>query len=128
MADPARHAKRYAVRFSLGIALYAVLLVVAIIIGPQVDGTVRMLVMLLPLPGVLFIAWALLRYLLDADEMVRRDQLVSIALAFGLGSILTFTYGLLQTAGAPQISWLWVWPVYAGCWLTSRVVLHLHTR
>ncbi len=128
MADPTRHAKRYAVRFVIGIALYALLLVAAVLAAPQLEGTARMLVMLLPLPAILVVAWALWRYLLDSDEMVRRDQLVSIALAFGLGSILTFTYGLLQVAGAPAISWVWVWPVYAACWLIARLVQHLHNR
>lgn len=108
MADPRRHARRYAVRFVIGIAAYAVLLV-----------------MLLPLPGVLVVAWALWRYLVESDEMVRRDQLVALALAFGLGSVITFTYGLLQLAGAPTLSWLWVWPVYGGCWLLARLLQRL---
>ena len=128
MPDPTRHARRYAIRFVIGILSYAVLLVVAIVLAPHVHDGLRMLVMLLPVPGILVIAWALWRYLRDSDEMVRRDQLVALALAFGIGSMITFSYGLLQLAGAPQLSWMWVWPVYAGCWLIARLVQLLRDR
>ncbi|HIT74932.1 MAG TPA: hypothetical protein IAA98_05045 [Candidatus Avipropionibacterium avicola] len=128
MPDPTRHARRYATRFTIGMATYVVLLVVALLAADRLDGIARMLVMLLPVPGVLLVAWALWRYLVDADEMVRRDQLVSLALAFGLGSIITFTYGLLQLAGAPELGWVWVFPVYAGCWLLAHLVQTLRNR
>lgn len=128
MPDPTRHARRYAARFVIGIVAYTVLLVAAVLLAGRVEGVAKSLVMLLPLPAVLVIAWALWRYLVDSDEMVRRDQLVSLALAFGLGSIITFTYGLLQTAGAPPLSWLFVWPVYAACWLLARLLQWFRNR
>jgi len=128
MADPNRHARRYARRFVIGITAYVVLLVAALLLAHLVDGVVRALVMLLPVPAIVVIAWALWRYLVDSDEMVRRDQLVSLAIAFGLGSVITFTYGLLQTAGAPAVSWLFVLPVYAFCWLAAVLVQRIRNR
>lgn len=128
MPDPNRHAKQYAKRFTLAMVTYAVLLVVAILAAGQLDGVARTLVMLLPLPGVLMVAWALWRYLVGSDEMIRHDQLVALALAFGLGSIITFTYGLLQLTGAPELGWIWIFPVYAGCWLVAHLVQWLRNR
>jgi hypothetical protein len=60
----------------------------------------------------------------DVDELQRRIQLEALPFAFGAGSLITLTYGLLQVAGLPELSWLFVWPVYAGCWLVGGFLAH----
>ncbi len=105
-ASPHRSAqagRRYAVRLTAAMSAYVVTVVAAALALPMVPAA--------------FVALAVLRYTREADEMQRRIVLESLAAAFALGSLLTFGYGLLQVAGAPDVSWMYVWPVYAGSWL-----------
>ena len=116
--------KRYAVRFVIVMVAYAVLLVAALLIAPVVgEGWPRYLVMLLPLPAVIGIVWAVLRYMREADEFEGRTLTESLAVGFAGGSVTTFTYGLLQIAGAPALNWTFVWAVYAAWWLIGRIIV-----
>jgi hypothetical protein len=63
------------------------------------------------------LAVAVLLFLRETDELQRRIQLEALGFAFAAGSLVTFSYGLLQLAGLPLASWLWVWPVYGAMWL-----------
>ncbi|MFW6599384.1 hypothetical protein ACQBAU_11860 [Propionibacteriaceae bacterium Y2011] len=128
MPDPRRHGRRYAVRFTVAMVAYGVLLGAAFLLAGLFDGPGRYLVMALPVPALFAVVWAVFRYWEAVDELVRRDVTRSLALAFGVGSVLTFSYGLMQVAGAPVISWLWVWPVYAVCWLVASLVIRLRNR
>ena len=71
---------------------------------------------------VAFVPVVVLRLLRETDELQRRITLEALAAAFALGSLLTFGYGLMQLAGAPPLSWMFVWPVYAACWLVTGLI------
>ena len=60
-----------------------------------------------------------LRMFRRSDELEQRIALESIAFAFGATALLTFTYGLLQLAGLPDINWLFVWAVMGSCWIAG---------
>lgn len=83
------------------------------------DSLWRFAAMALPLPAIGGLVWAVARFAAEADEMQSADLARSLAIAFGAGSAITFTYGIMQAVGAPELSWLWVWPVYAVCWLAA---------
>ena len=55
-------------------------------------------------------------------------QLESLAFGFAAAAIATFTYGFLQNAGLPDVSWVWVWPVMAVCWLLGQVAARWRYR
>ena len=53
------------------------------------------------------VIWAFLRYLRNLDEMQRKIQMESLALAMGITLVSSFTYTLLVTAGViadPEVS------------------------
>ena len=110
---------RYTVRLLIALVGYAVLLLAALFLLETYDppSPWRWLVMALPLPAIAGIVVAVARYVVEADELQARIQLQSMSIGLAGGSAITFAYGLMQVAGAPSISWLWVWPVYAACWL-----------
>ncbi len=118
-ADPAR---RYNRELTLALLGYAVLLVAALLLLGVAEGPWRYAAALLPVPAVAGVAWAVVRWVRGSDELQSRITTESMAIGFGLGSLLTFSYGLLQVAGAPEVSWLFVWPVYGACWLVGRLV------
>ncbi|MGY4718881.1 hypothetical protein [Naumannella huperziae] len=114
--------RRYVRHLVLGLLAYAVLLATAMALLGQTSGVLRWVVMLLPLPALVAVAWAVIRWIREADELQGRIAVEGMAIGFAIGSLVTFGYGLLQIAGAPQVSWLLVWPVYAAGWLIGRFV------
>ena len=88
----------------------------------------RPLVAIVPLIPVLFALRAFLRYLNRLDELQQRIQLNAIAFAAGATTILTLTYGFLENAGFPRISWVWVFPILVGLWGIAGAVANRRYR
>ncbi len=115
--------RRYAFELAAVLAGYVVLLIISMIVLCTVgDSPLRWLAVLLPVPAVVGVAWAVLRRIRRSDELQSRISVESLAIGFAIGSLVTFTYGFLQLAGAPQLSWFFVWPVYAVGWLIGLAV------
>ena len=128
MPDPRRHGRRYLVRLALAVVGYGVLLAGSLLIAQQLSGPGRIAVMLVPVPALLAVVWAVARYLREVDEMLRDRLLRSLALGFAIGSVLTFSYGLMQAVGAPEVPWTMVWPVYAVSWLVATLLVWQRDR
>ena len=114
-------AKRaYNRRFGLAMGAYVVLLIAGIGIAQALgDSPWRFAAMALPVPAIVGVVWAVARYAIEADEMQSADLTRSLAIAFGAGSALTFTYGIMQVVGAPPLNWMFVWMVYGACWVAA---------
>src|SRR5215813_13947709 len=72
---------------------------------------------LLPMVPALFFPFAVLNRLREMDELQRKIQLEALAFGFATAAVLTLSYGFLQNAGLPDLSWVWVWPVMSACWI-----------
>ena len=70
---------------------------------PGLGGAAPWLVAALPaaLSVAMFVAY--LRFVQQADELVRRVQLESLAVGFGAGVLLAVGYPLFAAAGAPPL-------------------------
>ncbi len=121
--------KRYYVRFAIGMASYMVLLTVALVLANSVaDGPLRILLGAIPIPAVLFVAWAAVQFSREADEFARRQLTESLAIGFWVGSALVASYGLLDSFGAPALSWLWAFATYMICWAIGSAVVSRRYR
>lgn len=121
--------KRYRVRFGIGMASYVILLIVAVLVENAVgEVSWRTLLGLIPIPAVLFIAWAAIRYSREADELARRQLTESLAIGFWGGSALVVSYGLLDSFGAPALSWIWAFVTYMMCWAIGSVIVSRRYR
>lgn len=121
--------RRYLLRFGLAMGAYVVLLLAGMALAQFAgDSPWRFAAMALPVPAILGIVWAVARYGVEADEMQSADLARSLAIAFGAGSALTFTYGIMQVVGAPPMNWVFVWVVYAVCWLVAGAYVRLGRR
>lgn len=119
-----RAARAYRVRLFGSLCIYAVLLAVAIWAATMMPGSPwRFAVMALPVPALVATVWAVGRWVGESDEFESRQLMESLAIGFAGGSLLTFTYGLMQSVGAPPLNWMLVWPVYAACWLIGRAIV-----
>src|SRR5664279_290666 len=101
-------------------AAYIVLLFLAIVVAQAVGASPwRYAAMALPVPALVAIVWAVTGYLREADEFQSKSTVEALAIGFAGGSVTTFTYGLMQFAGAPVLNWTWVWAVYALWWIAG---------
>lgn len=124
-------AKRYVVRFAIGMASYTVLLIAALVLSRcnlVPDGPPRVLLGALPIPAVFFVAWAAVQFSREADELARRQLTDSLAIGFWVGSVLVASYGLLDSFGAPTLSWLWAFATYMMCWAVGSFIVSLRYR
>lgn len=121
--------KRYAVRFAIGMVSYMILLTIALLITHTVaEGPERVLLGLIPIPAVLFLAWSAIQFSREADEFARRQLTESLAIGFSAGSALVLSYGLLDSFGAPTLSWIWAFATYGVCWAIGSVIVNQRYR
>ncbi len=75
---------------------------------------------MVPAFGMLLLIMARYR---SMDEFHQRMQAEAIMFGFGATAIVTFSYGFLaNTAGAPSLSYFWVWPIMAASWGVGTVL------
>ena len=107
---------RYIVTMLISLSLYTVALVVSLTwLKAGVEGPWKYAIAVLPVLPALGVPIGVVRFCQAMDELQRRIQLESLAFGFGAAAIATFTYGFLQNAGLPAVSWVGVWPVMASC-------------
>mgnify|MGYP001218964830 CR=1 FL=1 len=125
------HARRYYREFAPPMAAYVVVMMSWTRLLASVDATwLRVLIALLPAVLVALVIRAVARYVRDADEMQRRLELESIAIAAGLVGGVYMSLGFLQSAklialGA-EAAMLWVFPLL--CMLYGLVKLVIVRR
>lgn len=113
-----RTARRYLRELFGALALYTILLVLAIKFGrPMAPGVLRTAILLSPMIGFGAGIWAIVRQVQRVDEYARRLLLENVALGAAITAGLTFTCGFLETAGFPKLSMFTVW-----CMLCLSVV------
>ena len=102
----------------LGLLAYGGLLVpILFVIDANPDAAWRYVLAPLPMIPAVYMVFAYVRYFRRADELQQRIALESLAFAFGGTFVVTFTYGFLDFAGLPRISWWWVWSVMCTLWI-----------
>jgi hypothetical protein len=110
-------------------ALYAVALVVSIQwLRHDPAAPWKYVIALLPVLPVLWVPVAAVRLFREVDELQKQIQLEALAFGFISAAGLTFTYGFLQNAGLPELSWIWVFPVMDICWVVGLVAARRRYR
>ncbi len=108
---------------------YTALLMVGVTVARAIpDSPWRYAAVLLPLPAVIAAAWALWRYVIEADELQSRLLLEGLGIAVAGTSISSFAYGMLQTVGAPALGWVWVLPLLMAWFGVGALVTTLRYR
>jgi hypothetical protein len=122
-------AAKYAVWMIVSFALYAAALIISLTwLKAGMEGPWKYAVAVLPVLPALGVPLAVVRYCQSMDELQRRIQLESLTFGFASAAIATFTYGFLQNAGLPDVSWVWVWPVMGVCWMVGQLVARWRYR
>jgi len=125
-SDMKNASKRYGRDITIWITVYAVLLVGTSLAfnHEAVPAAVRVPVALLPMIAGVGLIAAVLRRWRTMDELEQRVQSEALAFSVGLTAMLTFSYGFLELhAGAPVLSYFWVWPILAAGWVIGLSIV-----
>lgn len=116
-ATEKRNARGYAAQLAGAMAIYAVVLALALTwLQHKPPGPSRYLVALLPMIPLALVPVIVLRFVRRMDELWRRIHLEALAFAFPVGVLIATSYGFLQLAGLPVANWIWVWPLFLASW------------
>ncbi|MGH8053781.1 MAG: hypothetical protein ACREP4_07660 [Stenotrophomonas sp.] len=127
-AAPQALRKRYTREVVIAMTAYALLLVVSILLLKQVDGTLlRALIALLPVPPMVLVLRAMIRYIRDVDELQQRIELEAVSFATAFVSLLYLTGGFLQSAKVidvpSNVAMIWVFPLVCLAYGLAKAVV-----
>lgn len=127
-AAPAKLRKRYTREVMLAMAGYVVLLVLSILLLKRVeDGLLRALIALLPVPPMMLVLRAMIRYIRDADELQQRIELEAVSFATAFISLVYLTGGFLQSAKVidvpSNVAMIWVFPLVCLSYGLAKAVV-----
>jgi hypothetical protein len=116
--------KTYKREFLTAMIAYAVVLLVSVFLLKHGSSSAwwRIPLALAPMIPIFFALWAFLRFFHRIDELQRRIQLEAFALSFGVTCLATFSYGLLEYAGFPALSWIWIPPFMMTLWCIGAAI------
>jgi len=111
-------ARQYTRRFTLAMVGYVITILItqSLLNNMEANSLPSYLVSIIPVIPVGFGMFAFLSYLRTMDELQRRIQLDAVGFSVVLTTIITFTLGMLETAGLPSIGLVWVMPMLIGFW------------
>lgn len=115
-------AARYFARFGAGMAIYLIGLFVVVPMTRGGASAASWLPALLLIPGVIVIAWAVIRFYIEADEMGKKELGESFAWAFGIGTPIVCTIGILEAFGMPQLSNMVSFVIFMAAWLVGSII------
>lgn len=119
-----QNVQEYSRNFVIAMVAYAILVFISAWLLEQVTEVPwSYLVAILPMLPLLFGLRAYLRYLGQLDELQRHIQLQAISFAAGMTGIITTTYGFLEGAGLPHLSYIPIFPLLILLWGLAAAVL-----
>ena len=126
-----RAMRRYLIDMGPASLFYFVSVAVAMLLAKRLDpGVPRLLACLLPLPSILWLAWAEIRRLSRRDELRQRIEIEAITLAFILSFCLIVTLTFLELGKALTLTMPFTTMGFlmSFCWFIAHVVVRSRYR
>lgn len=123
--DPMQHQirlkisqQRYWQRFFFAVFMYVIALIVSVTLlrNDEISKAWQIAIALLPGLPIIFIVVALMRLLIESDELQRRINVYAITFSAVLTGLLTFSYALLENIGFPKMPTIAVFPMLTVLW------------
>jgi hypothetical protein len=110
--------RRYGKELAFASIAYAALLVASIVTLQrfELSKASQVIITLLPAIPTAFVIIAIMRMLIDSDELQQRIQLFATAFSAALTGFITFSYGFLENVGFPKFSTFLVFPMLIAFW------------
>lgn len=110
--------RRYLRELLVAMSIYIVILIASVSILERIEFPKiwQVVITLLPAIPVAFVILAIMRMLIDSDELQQRIQLFATAFSAALTGFITFSYGFLENVGFPKFSIFLVFPMLILIW------------
>jgi hypothetical protein len=127
-AAPPALRRRYTRELMSAMGLYVVLLVLSLFLLRAVElPLLRALVALLPVPAIVLMLRAMIRYIRDVDELQQRIELEAVSFATAFVSLVYLTGGFLQSAKVidvpSNVAMIWVFPLVCLSYGLAKAVV-----
>ncbi|MCA9915462.1 MAG: hypothetical protein KC496_19045 [Anaerolineae bacterium] len=110
-------ARKYNLRMLIASVAYVALLILSITLLKSIrNEVVRLIVAVVPMLPIILGMGAFITLLGELDELQRRIHFEGFAFSIALTGIITFTFGLLESAGFPAFGIIWVFPMLIAFW------------
>jgi len=122
---PKKATHRYQTEVVVAMVIYMALMAAVVpILKDQPPLPERLFLAILPVLPVTWVIWAVIKYLIRADELQRRVHIEALAIAAGITAFLSLSYGFLEDmAGFPHIPLWWVFMVIDLVWAGAGCIL-----
>jgi len=76
----------------------------------------QIVISLSPAIPVAFVILAIMRLLIDSDELQQRVQLLATSFSAAVTGLVTFSYGFLENVGFPKFPTFFIFPMLIAIW------------
>lgn len=110
--------RRYVRDLLRAMTAYILILIISLTALRQFEfsKTLQIVISLSPAIPVAFVILAIMRMLMESDELQQRIQLSATAFSAALTGFITFSYGFLENVGFPKFSTFLVFPMLILIW------------
>lgn len=110
--------RRYVRELILAMVAYVIVLIASLtaLRNYEFPRFWQVVISLSPAVPVVFVILAMLRLLMDSDELQQRVQLLSTSFSAALTGLITFSYGFLENVGFPKFPTFLVFPMLIAFW------------
>lgn len=110
--------RRYLREFFFAMSLYVVALIASVTLLNNFEFSKgwQIVISLAPALPVVFVIIALMRLLMDSDELQQRMHLLATTFSAVLTGLITFSYGFLENVGFPKLPTFAVFPMLFVLW------------
>ena len=110
--------RRYMREFFLAMGIYVVFLLTSVTLLNKYDFARgwQIVISLAPALPVVFVMIAIMRLLVDSDELQQRVNLMATTFAAVLTGLITFSYGFLENVGFPKLPTFAIFPMLFVFW------------
>ncbi|HKI53357.1 MAG TPA: hypothetical protein VJ987_04475 [Anaerolineales bacterium] len=103
--------------FSAMIAYTAILIIsLTVLKNYEFSKFWQIVISLSPAIPVAFVILAIMRLLIDSDELQQRVQLLATSFSAAVTGLVTFSYGFLENVGFPKFPTFFIFPMLIAIW------------
>ena len=110
--------RRYMKELFSAMIAYTAILITSLTVLKNYEFTKfwQVVISLSPAIPVAFVILAIMRLLIDSDELQQRVQLFATAFSAAATGLITFSYGFLENVGFPKFPTFFIFPMLIAIW------------
>jgi len=110
--------RRYTRELLLSMVAYTVILITSLTVlkNYEFNKFWQIVISLSPAIPVAFVILAIMRLLIDSDELQQRVQLLATSFSAAVTGLITFSYGFLENIGFPKFPTFLIFPMLIAIW------------